>query len=334
MNTVPGQASRRAAARYMVASMARRITVSTVGPTPLTGYRGIGRQEAVDAMQAHWVRELAQVLPDRPDLIVLPEVCDRFPEHTPAERLAYYRFRGNTMRDFFARIAAENRCYIAYSSVRELEDGSWRNSTQLIDRRGAVVGIYDKNHVVIEETTQDGILCGRDSPRIETDFGALSCVICFDLNFEEIRRKTLANRPDLIVFGSMYHGGLMQGYWAYFCRAHFVGAIAGAPPSSVLNPLGEIVAQSTNYFDFVTARINLDCCLAHLDYNWERLAAARRKYGPGVTVRDPGNLGVVLLSSEIEGTSAREIAREFEIELWEDYQERALAHRRENTAGS
>jgi len=318
----------------MFALMARRITVSTVGPATLTGHPGISGQEAVDVMRAHWTRELAQVLPDRPDLIVLPEMCDRFPEHTPKERRAYYRFRGTAMRDFFAKVAAENRCYIAYSSIRELADGSWRNSTQILDRRGAVAGVYDKNHVVIEETTDDGILCGRDSPRIETDFGVLSCAICFDLNFEEIRRKTLANRPDLIVFSSMYHGGLMQGFWAYFCRAYFVGAIAGAPPCSVLNPLGEIVAQSTNYYDFVTARINLDCCQVHLDYNWERLAAARLKYGPGVTVRDPGNLGVVLLTSETEGVTALQIAREFEIELWEDYHERALAHRRAHTAGA
>lgn len=82
----------------------------------------------------------------------------------------------------------------------------------------------------------------------------------------------------------------------------------------------------------MTARVNLDCCVVHLDYNREKLAAARQKYGPLVTVHDPGNLGVVLLTSEIEGTSAREVAQEFDIELWDDYYKRAFEHCNLHTA--
>ena len=312
--------------------MANRVTVSAVGPNPPTGFRGIAGQAALDAMQEHWTREIAQLLPDKPDLIVVPEACDRFPEHTKEERHTYYRFRGTSMRDFFGRVARANRCYVAYSAARELPDSTWRNSTQIIDRTGTVVGNYDKNHLVIEETTENGILCGKGSSPIKTDFGTLSCAICFDLNFQEILKKTKANRPDLVVFCSMYHGGLMQNQWAYRCRSHFVGAIAGRPPSAVINPLGEILAESTNYFDFVTARVNLDCCVVHLDYNGEKLAAARRKYGPGVTVHDPGNVGAVLVTSELDGVTARQIVKEFGIELWDDYYERAMAHRRAHTA--
>ena len=29
-------------------------------------------------------------------------------------------------------VAAENNCYIAYSAAREMPDGTWRNSTQII----------------------------------------------------------------------------------------------------------------------------------------------------------------------------------------------------------
>jgi predicted amidohydrolase len=312
--------------------MANRVTISAVGPYPPTGFRGIAGQAAVDAMREHWTRELAQVLPEKPDLIVVPEASDRFPEHTKEERRAYYRFRGNTFRDFFAGVARENRSYVAYSAARELPDGGWRNSTQIIDRQGQVAGIYDKNHLVVEETTVHGMLCGKGSAPITADFGTLSCAICFDLNFQEILEKTRANRPDLVVFCSMYHGGLMQQVWAYQCRAHFVGAIAGRAPSAVINPLGEILAQSTNYFDFVTSRVNLDCRVVHLDYNGEKLVAAKRKYGPGLTVHDPGLLGAVLLTSEMEGVSARDVVKEFEIELWDDYYERAMAHRRAHTA--
>ncbi len=43
---------------------------------------------------------------------------DRFPEHSLAERLAYYKTRGNQVRDFFAQTAKENGCYIAYSAAK------------------------------------------------------------------------------------------------------------------------------------------------------------------------------------------------------------------------
>ena len=307
--------------------MAKRVSISTIGAAPPRGTPPL--DEAADRMMAHWRAELAQVLPDKPDLIVVPEACDRFPEQPKEERLAYYRCRGNRMRDFFADVARQHDTYIAYSASRQVDDGSWRNSTQIIDRCGEVAGIYNKNHVVIEETTDYGILCGKDAPLIACDFGRVACAICFDLNFDELRLKYVAQRPDLIVFCSMYHGGLMQRYWAYSCRAHFVGAIAGRP-SAIISPTGEILASSTNYFDHVTRTVNLDCCIAHLDYNEERLRKMKKKYGPEVTIADPGFLGSVLITSEHESVSALEMVAEFEIELLDDYWERALAHRHAN----
>ena len=74
---------------------------------------------------------------------------------------------------------------------------------------------------------EKGSLCGKDAPVFECDFGRVAFAICFDLNFDELRLKYVKAKPDLIIFSSMYHGGLMQAYWAYSCRAYFVGAIAG-----------------------------------------------------------------------------------------------------------
>jgi len=150
--------------------------------------------------------------------------------------------------------------------------------------------------------------------------------ICFDLNFDELRLKYAKARPDLIVFSSMYHGGLMQAYWAYSCRAHFVGAVAGLP-CEIRNPLGETIGSSTNYFDYAVADVNLDCRLAHLDYNWSRLRDLKGKYGTRVRISDPGFLGCVLISSEDKGVCVDEMIGEFQVELLDDYMARALAHR-------
>jgi hypothetical protein len=303
------------------------IKIATIGSGSATVAADTEPQKILEKMIAHWQRKFAQVLPDRPDLIVVPEVCDRPGGFSPEKLRRYYEVRKDQIQKFFARIARENNCYIVYSAHREMPDGTRRNSSVLVDRKGKVAGIYNKNHPTIGEI-EKGILCGKDAPIIECDFGRVAMAICFDLNFDELRFKYARSKPDLIIFSSMYHGGFMQGYWAYSCRCHFVGAIAGrATPSEIRNPLGQVIASSTNYFDFAVANVNLDCALVHLDYNWERLRKLKARYGPQVKITDPGCLGAVLISSEHETISIDDMIKEFEIELLDDYFVRALSYR-------
>ncbi|MBN2592771.1 MAG: carbon-nitrogen hydrolase family protein [Sedimentisphaerales bacterium] len=308
------------------------VTIATIGSGPASVASNTEPQQVVEKMIAHWNRQFAQVLPDRPDLIVVPEACDR-PSGLSAEKLLeYYQIRKDQIQQFFADTARDNKCYIVYSAYRIMPDGSRRNSSILIDRKGNVTGIYNKNHPTIGEI-ENGTLCGKDAPIIECDLGRVAMAICFDLNFDELRLKYVKAKPDLIIFSSMYHGGLMQSYWAYSCRCHFVGAIAGsATPSEIRNPLGQIIASNTNYFNFAVAKVNLDCKMAHLDYNWERLRKLKAKYGPKVTISDPGCLGSVLISSEHETISVDDMIKEFQIELLDDYFDRALdyCHKPEN----
>lgn len=307
--------------------MARYVKISTVAPQPLADDPGTG-QAAVDRMIGFWKGRLDQVLPDRPDLILVPEACDRYPAHDLARRRAYYRTRGDQVRDFFAAVAREHACHIAYSAARLLPDGTWRNSTQVIDRQGQVLGVYDKNHPTIPESAEDGILGGREALIAACDFGRVGCAICFDLNFDSLRQRYVQARPDLILFSSVYHGGLMQEYWAYSCRAHFAASVAHLP-SAILSPVGQVLASTTNYFDFATAVVNLDCAVAHLDFNWERLRAMKDKYGPEVSVCDPGHLASVLIASESPDRSVQDLVAEFEIELLDDYLARSQAHQRD-----
>ncbi len=311
----------------------RAITIATIGAQPLVVTADTPPQAVVQRMIGHWRSRFAQVLPDRPDLIVVPEACDR-PRGLPRQKLIeYYRVRKNQIRDFFAQVARKNRCYVVYSAKRELPDGTWRNSSMLLDRQGTIAGIYNKNHPTVGEM-EAGILCGKDAPVFACDFGSVACAICFDLNFDALRLKYVERRPDLIVFSSMYHGGLMQAYWAYSCRCHFVGAIERRCPSEIRNPLGEVVASNSNYFDFAVARVNLDSALVHLDGNWGRLRDLKKKYGPQVTVADPGYLGAVLISSEHPTITVDDMIEEFKIERLDDYMKRSLEFRRGRTEGT
>jgi hypothetical protein len=91
--------------------------------------------------------------------------------------------------------------------------------------------------------------------------------------------------------------------------------------------MGDVIASNTNYFDYAVARINLDCKLVHLDYNWNKLTALKQKYGTSVIVSDPGKLASVLITSNNNMVTAEEMVKEFEIEMLDDYLSRAREFR-------
>ena len=284
-------------------------------------------QKLVEPMIRFLDGQLAQVLADKPDLIVLPEACDRPKGMTPEQQLQYFKARGNQVLDYLASVAKENHCYIAFGMKRQAEDGNWRNSCILLDRTGHATGIYNKNYPTIREM-QSGFKAGKEAPVFQCDFGRVACAICFDLNFEELRQRYAEKKPDLIVFLSMYHGGLVQDDWAYSCRAYFVGSMGMVDlPSEIRSPMGEVVATSTNYFHYAVGTVNLDYCLAHLDNNWTKLRAMKKKYGEEVIISDPGEIGAVLLTSEHESISIDEMVKEFEITRLDDYLDNSRQYR-------
>ncbi len=83
--------------------MATNVRISTIGARAARGKPEPG-QAAVDGMIEHWKGRFAQVLPDEPDLIVVPECCDRYPEHAMEVRLEYYRFRDRQLADYFSAL--------------------------------------------------------------------------------------------------------------------------------------------------------------------------------------------------------------------------------------
>ena len=303
------------------------VKIATIGAVTPHFTKGTTPQEMEDGMIEFWEHEFQQVIPDKPDLIVLPEVCARPGGMNPEEKIAYYKVRKDQILDFFRSVANANHCYIAFGSMRQEKNGNWRNSCIIVGRDGEIAGMYDKNFPTIGAMDR-GTVAGAKSDLIELDFGTVGCAICFDLNFEELLGEYQKSKPDIIIFQGLYHGGLVQSYWAYATRAFFVGAIGIANlPSEIRNPFGEVVASSTNYFHFTVTMVNLDYRLAHLDYNWAKLRALKKKYGEEVTIYDPGKVGAVMITSEYDDISAEEMIQEFDIELLDDYFERSRAFR-------
>jgi len=298
--------------------MARRVTVSAISSVPLYAEEGESDERLAQRMKQYWQQQMEQVLPDKPDLIVLPEKSN-VPRGLPTPRwqsfcLAYAEEIEQSIRT----IARETGCYIAYSALQPMADSKWHNRTLVLDRSGSDAGLYDKNFPTIEEMEDQHVQAGSEVKPIPCDFGTVACGICFDILFEAHTRRYAACKPDLIVYSSLMHGGLLANAWACQARSHLVGAVAGVQ-SYMISPLGQTIATSSNYTRHLTRTINLECKVVFLDYNEQRLRDAKRKYGRAISIVDPGFQGSVLLSSESDELDVNQVIQEFELELLDAY---------------
>ncbi|HNR40691.1 MAG TPA: carbon-nitrogen hydrolase family protein [Bacteroidales bacterium] len=301
----------------------RPVTVATIGNTPaLTDNDNL--QATVDYVISFWEKELKKVLKARPDLIVLPEFAD-----LSIAGVEYMKVRGNQVLDFFSSVARENKCYIAFGMGRQDSMGLWRNSCMVLNRKGAIAGIYDKNYPTISEI-QTGIRASDDIAVIDCDFGKVGVAICFDLNFDELLAKYSSTETDIIIYPSMSHGGVLQNLWALSCNSYFIGSIYRDFPSEVRNPLGKVIATTSKAADYAIANINLDYKTVSLANNLEKLVALKSKYGNTVQISETSRNGRVIVTSSNKSVSSEQMIREFNIEPFNEYLDRARSIRTED----
>jgi hypothetical protein len=186
----------------------------------------------------------------------------------------------------------------------------------LVDRAGTVVGRYHKMFPTIGEM-EAGVLPGRDCPVFETDFGALALVICFDLNFAEIRERLRPRRPDLVVFSSMYRGGLECQNWALDLGCHVLTAIA-SELGRLVDPGGQLLRVST-YEALLCQRVNLNKRQLHMDNNWGKMDAMLARYGADLSFEFSTQEARFVIGWEKEDRDVDEIADEFDLEPIAEY---------------
>ena len=299
--------------------MARQVKIVTFSFNPASLKDKPQTQSVVD-YEIKWLsKHIQPVLIEKPDLIVMPEICDLPADIEKEKRVAYYEERGEMVLNFLKGIARENHCYIAHSAVRKAQDGFNRNSVQMIDRDGNLIGCYDKNYLCPPgENLYSNCICGRDGVIFECDFGRVGAILCFDLNFKEMREKYKELKPDLMLFSSAFGGGLMKNFFAFETRSYFVSSCAYDCPAEIINPLGETIRKTTNHYHYIVETLNLDYAIVHLDHNWEKIRVAREKY-PLLELSDAGFIGVVMLTYHGTDTTAKEIVKEFDMRFADEY---------------
>ena len=313
-----------------VKTVRREITVTIVGEERPAMPQN--RRPTVDACFAYWKRSMDRELPNRPDLMVLPEGVDSWRGMSSQEKLEWCNRRGRELIDRFVAYAREHRMYLVFNSARVRSDGDLCNTTYMLDRDGDCIAVYDKYYPAPIEIWQKALTIrpGDEVVTAETDFGRVAFITCFDINFRDYIEKIREKKPDVICYCSAFDGST---FWrkavSYTCRAYMVAATTGPFAKAITGPCGEDIAHQHNYGYWRTfsQKINTNCRVVHMGMHWKHLEEAVRRYGPDVTVRNPGNVGACTLISNRPDRPIDDIIAELGIEIWDRYYARSVATR-------
>lgn len=254
------------------------------------------------------------------DLVALPEAfihscpeCRNSPHHV-------FDFAEPIDGPIITRLADRartHRCYIAAPIILD-RCGRHFNTIVLIDRNGDVAAEYDKVYATISEMTiGNDINAGTAPTPFDTDFGRVGFINCFDLNFHDIREQYHRDGVELIVFCSVYHGGLQANVWAYLNHCYFVASIAG-DGSRVINPLGRTINEvKVLEGGILVQRIDLDYLFMHTSCNHLQIPALLSRFGKSIELEVCGDDAMMLLTCTDEKIAVTDIQKALDLEAFD-----------------
>jgi predicted amidohydrolase len=290
----------------------RPVCVATVSHRPAAGADGPDGTNRLLAGAAAHIQRAARM---GADLVAFTEIypqlalADPFHHPEPSE--------GGTL-DRIQELARQHKLMIVWPRLEYDPARRVRNASILVGRDGELIGRYDKMFPTISEI-EKGVVPGTAAPVFETDLGRVGLLICFDLNFPEVREALKAGRPDVVVFSSMYRGGLQAQALALELRAFVVTSIA-SELGVIIDRAGRVLREST-YEALAVAPINTNSAALHMDYNWNKMDAMLAKYGPALTFDYHTREAFYVIESTREDIAT--LLSEFQLESADNYFERS-----------
>ncbi|MFO7611171.1 MAG: nitrilase-related carbon-nitrogen hydrolase [Clostridia bacterium] len=135
---------------------------------------------------------------DDVDLLVLPEYSN-CPGMSDIGEMKEHCHRNNgPFLSSLCRLSAERRIAVAVNMLFE-KNGSFYNTTFLIDKNGEIIAEYDKTHLAHAEIHSMGLVPG-DAVSIVGFLGCrISFAVCFEMYFPEYLEAVAAGFPDIIL---------------------------------------------------------------------------------------------------------------------------------------
>lgn len=215
-------------------------------------------------------------------------------------------------------LARKYKMYVV-CSIRELAaDGKQYNTAVLLDRQGKVAGCYRKVYVFWGE----GVHLGEDVKVVDTDFGRIAMLTCFDANFDEVWQEAERKGAEVVFWPSAYGGGLvLNGYAAI--HNYYVVAVGWG---NMIDPTGKTIAPADKPMPQQSvATLDLDLTIIHKDFNGEKVAKLLAEHkGEVELVTGLGDMeGWYVLRAVKPGVRVRDLCKQHQIETLREYRHRS-----------
>jgi len=222
--------------------------------------------------------------------------------------------------DAVAKLAQQYHMYVI-CPLREQAGDKEYNTAVLLDREGKVAGYYRKVFVFWGE----GVHCSTEGVKaFQTDFGRISILTCFDLNYPELWQRCDDLDADIVFWPSAYGGGSPLNAYAILYHYYLVpvGAgnimdITGRPVEPVEKPLAK---------QFI-ATLDLDRSFAHYDFNRKKVEQMLQEHAGEIRVErqlnDEDLAPWWLFQATQPGIRTRDLLKEHGIETLREYQHRS-----------
>jgi predicted amidohydrolase len=219
-----------------------------------------------------------------------------------------------------ARLARKYNMYVI-CPIREQAGDEQYNTAVLIDRKGKIAGYYRKIFVFWGE----GLHVSKEGVKaFDTDFGRISILTCFDLNFAELWRQCDALDVDIVFWPSAYGGGSPLNAFAILYHYYIVPVGAG----NIIDITGKTVEniEKPNPKQFI-ATLDLDREFAHYDFNRNKVEKMLAEHKGEIKVErklsDEDLAPWWLFKAVKPGVNVRDLLKKYEIETLREYQHRS-----------
>jgi predicted amidohydrolase len=215
---------------------------------------------SIAANEQRMAEILEKVGPEKPDVVLLSENLNTRGVRLPLEQKA--ETIPGPLTDMLAAKAKKFSCNVI-TTLPERDGKLFHNTAVWIDRTGRIAGKYRKVHLTIGEM-EAGLTPGSEFPVFETDFGRIGIVTCWDNWFPEPMRILRLRGAEMVFMPLAGDGDPAHWNAVWPARAIDNGvylvtsSTVGDTESRIINPKGEIIAETKDKFAYAIAEVDLN----------------------------------------------------------------------------
>ncbi len=265
----------------------------------------------------------------KPDLVCLPELFDTIwvNEKISVKEAAEDEKVPGPVTSRIAEFARKNNCYVV-CPVYTKTDGHYYNSSLLLDRKGAIAGVYHKTHPVKSEILKNGVFGegvsagALNQPVIQTDFGKVGMQICYDACWTDGWDNLKRQGANIILFSSAFPGGRILNHYALENNCYVISSTGG--DARIVDISGNDLHASSTFIRYAWANINLDKVNVDTWPTNGRLAEIFKRYGNRLELRVWDNNGVITIESHDPSIRVKDVLKKFKIPTQEEVFQKTL----------